>query len=108
MNYKSQVLLRWFIFLFTVSVSVTVIPCSSIYALGLFGEVKSSAVTEDNSFLEESKKEVYANSHKYKGTNIFNIWFELWCIIVYMIFIMYMEKLPRGNTIITLKVRMDN
>ena len=108
MNYKSQVLLRWFIFLFTVSVSVTAIPCDSIYALGLFGEVKSSTVTEDSCFQEESKKQVYTNSHKYKGINIINIWYELWCLIVYMIFILYKDKLPRGDTIITLKVRMDN
>ena len=108
MNYKSPVFLRWFIFLFTVSISVTVIPCCSIYALGLFGEVKSSTVTEDDNFLEESEKQIYANPHKYKGTNIINIWYELWCIIVYMIFIMYKDKLPRGDTIVTLKVRVDN
>lgn len=108
MNHKSQTFLHWYIFLFTVFVSVTVIPRSSIYALGLFGEVKSSTVTEDNNFLEESEKRVYENPHKYKGINIFNIWYELWCIIVYMIFIMYKDKLPRGDTIVTLKVRMDN
>ena len=108
MNHKSPVFLRWFILLFTVSVSVTVIPCSSINTLGLFGEVKSSTVKENNCFREESKKQVYANPYKYKGTNIINIWYELWCIIVYMIFILYTNKLPRGDTIITLKVRMNN
>ena len=108
MNQKSKLLLRWFILLFTVSVSVTVIPYSGIYALGLFGEVKASTVTENNNFLEKSEKQVYTDSHKYKGINFFNIWYELWCIIIYMIFIMYKDKLPRGDTIVTLKVRMDH
>ena len=108
MNYKNPLFLRWFIFLFTVSVSVTMIPGSSIYVLGLFGEIKSSTVTEDNDFEQESKRQVYTNPQKYKGTNIINIWYELWCIIVYMIFIMYKDKLPRGDTIVTLRVRMDN
>lgn len=108
MNHKSQVFLHWYIFLFTLSLSVTVIPCSSIYALGLFGEVKSSTVTEDNCYLEESENQAYIIPHKYKGTNIINSWYELWCIIVYMIFIMYKDKLPRGDTIVTLKVRMNN
>ena len=108
MKNKSQILLRWFILLFTVSVSVTIIPCSSIHALGLFGEIKSSAVTEYKNLFEEAEKQVYTNPHKSKGINIINIWYELWCSIVYMIFIMYMDTLPRGYTIVTLKIRMDN
>lgn len=108
MDKKRQFFIRLFILLFTVSVSVTVIPSSGLYILGLFGEVKSSTVTEDNDFREESGKQVYANHRKHKGINVFNIWFELWCCIVYMIFIMYQEKLPRGHTMVTLKVRMDN
>lgn len=108
MNNRSPVFLRLFILLFTVSVSVTVIPCSSVYVLGLFGEIKSSAVTEDANFSEESERHIFINLHKNKGINIINIWYELWCSIVCMIFIMYKDKLPRGDTIITLKVRMDN
>lgn len=108
MNQKSKLFLRWFILLFTVSVSVTVIPCSGIYALGLFGEVKSSTVAENNNFAEKSEKKFYTVPHKNKGINFINIWYELWCIIIYMVFIMYKDKLPRGDTIVTLKVRMDN
>ena len=108
MDNKRQFFMRLFILLFTVSVSVTVIPSSGLYTLGLFGEVKSSTVTEDSSFCEESGKQVYTNHRKHKGINVFNIWFELWCCIVYLNFIRYKEKLPRGHTIVTLKVRMDN
>lgn len=108
MNKKHRFLLRLFILLFTVSVSVTVIPCNSINIIGLFGEIKSSTVTEDNQLHEAIEKQAYIKSHKYKGTNIINTWYELWCSIVCMIFIKYLSRLPRGDTIITFKVRMDN
>ena len=108
MNKKHQFLLRLFILLFTVSVSVTIIPYSSIYTLGLFGKIKSSTVTEDSNFVEELEKQVCIKFHKQKGINIINIWYELWCSIICLIFIMYNGKLPRGDTVVTLKVRMDD
>ena len=108
MNKKPELSLRLFILFFTVSVSVTVIPYSCIYTLGLFGEIKSSTMTGDSNFVEELAKQAYINFRKYKGIRIINIWYELWCSIVCLIFIMHTGKLPRGDTIITLKVRMDN
>lgn len=108
MNKKNRFFLHLFILFFTVSVSVTIIPYGSICTLGLFGEIKSSTVTEDNNLVEEVEKQVDIQSHKCKGINIINIWYELWCSIVCLIFIMYMSKLPRGDTIVTLKVRMDD
>ena len=100
--------MRLIILLFTVSVSVTVIPCNSINVIGLFGEIKSSSVTSDNKIHGAIEKQVYIKSHKNKGINIINIWYELRCSVVCMIFIMYLSRLPRGDTIITFKVRMDN
>ncbi len=108
MNKKQRFLLRLFILHFTVSVSVTVIPCNSTNIIGLFGEIKSSTVTENNQFHEALEKQIYMKSRKNKGINIINIWYELWCSIVCMIFIKYLSRLPRGDTIITLKVRMNN
>lgn len=108
MNKRHRFFMRLFILLFTVSVSVTIIPCISINVIGLFGEIKSSSVINDNKIHGAIEKQVYIKSHKNKGTNIINIWYELRCIIVCMIFIMYLCRLSRGDTIITLKVRMDN
>ena len=105
---KNQILLRWFILLFTVSISVTIIPSSAYLVLGLFGEVKSSAMTEDGSFLEESAQQVRTGLHKRKGINIINIWYELLYGIIFMIYIRYEDKLPRGDTIVTFKIRMDD
>ena len=108
MNKNRHFFMRLFILFFTASISVTILPCNSVYSLGLFGEVKSSTVIEDNKFQEELEKQVCTKIRKYKGINIINIWYELWCSIICMIFALYIGKLPRGDTIITLKVRMDN
>lgn len=105
---RRQLFLWLFVFSFTVSVTVTVIPCVIINTFGLFGEVKSSTIAQDNDSLEVLEDQDYTEYHKHKGINIINIWYELWCYIVCMIFIVYMFRLPRGNTIVTLKVRMDD
>lgn len=51
MKYKKQWIIGLFIFLFSVSVSIMVLPCELINAHGLFGEIISSTVTSD----EESR-----------------------------------------------------
>ena len=43
-----------------------------------------------------------------KGINVFNIWFELLITIVCISICANLIKLPRGDTIVTLKVRMDD
>ncbi len=48
MNSKSKFILRLFIIIFTVSISVTVIPSEVFNIYGLFGEIKSSTVTREN------------------------------------------------------------
>ena len=108
MDKRHRFIMRLFILLFTVSVSVTVIPYNSINVIGLFGEIKSSPVINENKIHGAIKKQIYIKSHKNKGINIINIWYELLCSIVCMIFINYLSRLPRGDTIITFKVRMDN
>ena len=47
MEKKKQLLLRLFILLFSVSVSATVLPSGIVNVYGLFGEITSSAATED-------------------------------------------------------------
>ena len=102
MKEKKQWLIRLFIILFSVSVSVAVLPCGIINTHGLFGEITSSTITsdDDNSSFQESR--VLENRKQIKGINIYNIWFEV------LIYIQYIFRLPREDTIITFKVRMDN
>ena len=57
MKEKKQWLIRLFIILFSVSVSVAVLPCGIINTHGLFGEITSSTITndDDNSSFQESR-----------------------------------------------------
>jgi hypothetical protein len=108
MKNKKQWLIRLLILLFTVSVSMTVISCGIINTIGLFGEVKSSIVTEDKETEKANVRQVFVKRQQTKGKNIYNIWYEVWVCIICMIFVFYMLRLPREDTIVTLKVRMDN
>lgn len=105
---KKKVLLRLLLFLFTVSVSVTVIPCGIVNTPGLFGEVRSSTVTEDRGAEKAEASRVSVKRNLVKGPFYYNIWFEIWICIICMIFVRYMIHLPREDTIVTLKVRMDD
>ena len=60
----------------------------------------------DNSSFQESR--VFENRKQIKGINIYNILFEVLICVICMIYIQYMFRLPREDTIITFKVRMDN
>jgi CO dehydrogenase/acetyl-CoA synthase beta subunit len=108
MENKKRWLLRLFIFLFSASVSVAVLPIGIVNAYGLFGEVTSSFVTEDKDSEIVNERQIYELKKQVKGINIYNIWFEVWVCIMCMIFVAYMVRLPRGDTIVSLKVRMDD
>ena len=101
-------LLRLFILLFSASVSIAVLPSSIVNVYGLFGEITSSSVTEDKNSEIVDVRQIYKLSKLIKGINIYNIWFEVLESILCMIFIVYMLRLPKGNTIISLKVRIDD
>jgi hypothetical protein len=108
MKNKKQWLIRLLILLLTLSVSITVIPCGIINTIGLFGEVKSSTVTEDKETEKANVRQIFVKRQQTKGENRYNIWYEVWICIICMMLICYMLPLPRGDTIVTLKVRMDD
>lgn len=109
MDKRKNWIVQLFLVLFTLSISVTVIPCGIVNIHGLFGEIKSSVITEDkDQMVEQTTSRQSLNIQKVKGTNIFNIWFELLPLLICLCLIAYMLKLPREDTIVTLKVRMDN
>jgi hypothetical protein len=92
-----------------VSVSTTSITCASINAIGLFGEIKSSIVTEDSETERAFIRQTFVKKHQVKGENIYNIWYKVWVEILCMILILYTLRLSETeDTIVTLKVRMDN
>jgi hypothetical protein len=89
-------------------VSTTAIPCGIIYTIGLFGEVISSTVTEDKETEKADVRQIFVKSQQTMGENIYNIWYEVWICIICLILIFYMFRLPREDTMVTLKVRMDD
>ena len=96
-----------FILLFSISVSVAIVPCGVVNVYGALGEVYSSITIEAEEETQLVKAEV-SKVRKEKGINIYNVWFVLYVIVLYIAFIEYSIRLPRGNTIVTLKVRMDH
>lgn len=106
---KKNLLLRLFIVLFTISVSTAIMPCGIVNIHGLFGELKSSVVTEESRALtEEIEKQTIAKENRNKGINIFNSGMYIVIIILCLIFLLYTKSLPPENTIVTIKVRMNN
>ena len=108
MKENKKWLIRLFIILFSASVSWTVLPCGIINTYGLFGEIISSTIINDENNCSFQESRVFENRKRIKGINIYNIWFDVWICVICMIFIQYRFRLPRKNTIITFKVRIDN
>ena len=107
MKNKRYWIIHMFIMLFTISISVTVIPCGIVNVYGALGEVYSSVTIEVEKETQLANDEV-SEARKTKGINIYNVWFILCIIVLYISFVEYVIRLPRGDTIVTLKVRMDN
>lgn len=109
MDKKKYWILRLFFVLFTLSVSVAILPCGIINVHGLFGEVTTHVVVEDKEQEIVSIKDVeHKKVQSVKGINVLNLWFEILITVVCISFCANLIKLPRGDTIVTLKVRMDN
>ena len=107
MKRENHWILRLFILLFSISVSVAIVPCGVVNIYGALGEVYSSTTIEAENETQLVKAEVY-KARKEKGINVYNVWFILCVIVLWIAFVEYSIRLPRGDTIVTLKVRMDN
>ena len=109
MSRKKYWILQLFIVLFTISVSVAILPCGIINVHGLFGEVTAHVIIEDKEQENISIKDIgHKKVQTAKGINILNIWFEFLITVVCISFCANLMKLPRGDTLVTFKVRMDD
>lgn len=108
MYHNKKIIVRLFLVLFTLSISVAVIPCGLVIVQGLFGEARSAVVTEDKQAAREEISLLSIRHRNIKGANPYNIWFEITAIILYLTYISYTVEFPREETIADLKVRMDN
>ena len=107
MKTENHWMIRLFILLFSISVSGSIVPCGVVNIYGALGEVYSS-VTIEAEKETQLVKEVVSKARKEKGINVYNVWFILCVIVLCIAFVEYSIRLPRGDTIVTLKVRMDN
>lgn len=106
---KKYWFMRLLFVLFTLSVSVTVIPCGVVNVQGLFGEITSSVIVEEQDWVRDDISFKYSEKvKKVKGINVINSWFELLVSVMCICAVAYMIRLPRGDTIVLLKIRMDD
>lgn len=105
---NSHYLMRLFLLLFVLSATVPIISCSCVPSYGLFGELKSLVVVnEDKEEISEISSKVTMR-RKQKGKNIFNLWLIVLAYIVCLELLAHSTKLPKADTIIAKKVRMNN
>lgn len=102
MDKKKYWIIRLFFVLFSMSVSIAILPCGIINVHALFGEVITSIVVEDKEQEISNLKAIDIEKvQTEKGLNIFNMWFELLITVVCISFCANLVKLPRGDTIVT-------
>ena len=106
MKKENHWIIRLFILLFSISVSVAIVPCGGVNIYGTLGEVYSSVTIEAEKETQFVKEEVF--KARKKGINVYNVWLVLGVIALYVAFVEYVIRLPRRDTVVTLKVRMDN
>lgn len=108
-NRKKQIMLSVFLFLFSICITITVIPGLGVPSYGLFGDITSTCVSE-----ETTEQMIVSNSYKHQKTveqsvyHIFCAWFAILIAIVFLRYASYALRLPNQETIVTLKVRMDD
>lgn len=116
MERKKIWLLRLLYVLFFASISLTVLPAVTVNVHGLFGEVTTSIAVEETGQLAE-KRIGYARQSvdraEHRRQNIAKrrslvVYLVLLAQITYQRFWNYPIGLPREDTIVTLKVRMDD
>ena len=106
-RYKLKCLLiRLFIVLFTVSISIAIIPSGILFLQGLFGEVKI-AVAEDRETAQE-QHDKQQNIKLEETIRVFNIWLLIIIEILVLRFIIHSLKAPPHQTLVSIRVRMDD
>lgn len=110
MRTKQQRLLKWILFLFTCSISFAVIPGTSAFTHGFFGETVLVSVSETKSqtMIQDrfNKSDVLREKSLVKMEQ--NLWLILVIAILFLIYSHYPLQLPPFQTIVSLKVRMDD
>lgn len=105
---NNHCLMRLFLLLFTLYVTVPIISYTYVLSYGLFGELKSLVVANEN---KEEILEVSSRinvQRKQKGNNIFNLWLLVLAYITCLRLLTRSNKFKKIDTIVTKKIRMNN
>jgi len=108
MTKKNSHCLMWLFLLLALSVTVPIISYNYVISYGLFGELKSLVVVNEN---KEEISEVSSKltvRRKQKGENIFNLWILVLAYIDSLRLLAHSIRLPKADTIVAKKVRMNN
>lgn len=109
MDKRKYWIIRLLFVLFAVSVSFAILPCGIINIHGLFGEVTTCTVIEDKEQKIVNIRSIEQEKYRtVKGVNTFNVWFEILIEVICISFYANSGIFLRGDTIVTLKVRMDD
>ncbi len=107
MKKNSYCLMRLFL-LFALLVIVPINSYICIPSYGMFGELKTVVAADEN---KEEIAEVSSKvtvQKKQKGKNILNLWLTILIYIVCLRLLVHSIKLPKNETIVAKKVRMNN
>lgn len=107
MTGKNSYCLMGLLLLFTLFVTIPY-ACTYVPVYGLFGELKTAAVVNEN---REESAEVSSKltvRKKQKGENKFNVWFFISADIACLRLLAHDINLPKTDTIVAKKVRMNH
>lgn len=94
--------------LFALFVTIPITSYTYVPSYGLFGELKTLIVANENKeeITEVSSK--VAVQKKRKGKNIFNLWLLILAYTACLRLLAHSIKLPKTDTIVAKKVRMND
>ncbi len=105
---KNSYCLMRLLLLFALFATIPINSYTYMPSYGLFGELKALIVANEN---KEEITEVSSKvtiQKKQKGKNIFNLWFYFLVFITCLRLLAHRIKLPKTDTIVAQKVRMNN
>lgn len=108
MTKKNGICLMRLFLLFALYATVPMISCSYIPSYGLFGELKPLIVVCENKeeIIEASSK--FTVQRKQKGKNIYCLWYYFIAYIACLRLFSHSIKLPKADTMVAKKVRLNN
>lgn len=108
MTRKNNYCLMRLLLLFALFVTIPITSYTYVRGYGLFGELKTLIVVNENKeeIAEVSPKAVVKK--KQKGKHILNLWLLILAYIVCLRLLAHSIKLPKTDTIVGKKVRMNN